>query len=143
MKASRLALPAWIVLAFTAAIVGSQFGPGEWYRNLNKPAWNPPSWVFAPVWSFLYLTIGVSAWGVWTERGVSRVHVVWGIQLVLNALWSCLFFGLQRPDLALVDILLLNAAITGTIIGFWRVKTWTGAILIPYQAWVLFATALN
>lgn len=143
MNRTKLGLVLWILTAFAAAAIGSLYGPGEWYRALNKPSFNPPNWIFAPVWSCLYLLMGIAAWGVWKKNGFCAAHGFWFTQLVLNGLWSWLFFGLHRPDLSFYDILLLNAAITGTTIGFWRIQPWTGGILLPYQAWVLFASVLN
>jgi tryptophan-rich sensory protein len=136
----------WIVVSFAPGAVGGRFLPGEWYRALDKPPWTPPGWVFGPAWTLLYLSMGVAAWLVWRERGWQRAALplaVYGVQLVLNGLWSWLFFGLRRPDLALADIVALWAAIATTIVTFWGVRPLAGAILLPYLAWVSFATALN
>lgn len=141
-----LMLILFILVAFAAAFVGSQFAPGEWYEGLAKPSWNPPSWVFAPVWSVLYLLIGVSGWLVWREAGfrdATPAFVAFFVQLVLNAAWSWLFFGLHRPGLALVEILVLWAAILVTAILFGRVSPLAGWLLAPYLAWVGFAAILN
>jgi len=136
----------WIVVSFAPGAVGGRFLPGEWYRALDKPPWTPPGWVFGPAWTLLYLSMGVAAWLVWRERGWQRAALplaVYGVQLVLNGLWSWLFFGLRRPDLALADIVALWAVIATTIVTFWGVRPLAGAILLPYLAWVGFATALN
>jgi len=141
-----LALASFIAAAFAAAAFGSLFPPGSWYAQLVKPAWTPPSWLFGPVWTLLYLTIGVSGWMVWRRAGLSGARaafVVFAAQLVLNAAWSWLFFGLQRPGLALVEIALLWLSIAATAELFRRVDARAGALLLPYLAWVGFAAALN
>jgi len=133
-------------LSFAAAAVGSLFPPGDWYAGLHKPAWNPPSWVFGPVWSALYTTMGVAAWLVWKNVGArqrSSALACFLLQLGLNALWSPLFFGLQYPGLAFAEIVLLWAAVGGTTVLFWRVRALAGLLLIPYLVWITFAAALN
>lgn len=117
-----------------------------WYVDLAKPAFNPPAWVFGPVWTALYVLMAVAAWLVFRERSEKAVVlplVAFGIQLALNAAWSFLFFGLKRPDLAFAEILGLLAAIAVTAILFRRVSGLAAALLLPYLAWVSFATALN
>ena len=129
-----------------AGWVGSQFSPGDWYASISKPPWNPPSTVFAPVWIFLYILMGVSAWLVWREQGFTgaRIALVFFIvQLFLNGLWSYLFFGLNNPLAAFIEILVLWLLILITLILFWRVKPLAGAFLIPYLGWVGFASVLN
>lgn len=146
MKHSAVALIFWLVVSMAAGWVGSRFVPGEWYAALVKPSWNPPSWVFGPVWSTLYILMGVSAWLVWRKAGFAGASVVLGLfvfQLVLNALWSYLFFGAHRPDLAFADIIALWLVILATTIGFWRVTVLAGVLLLPYLCWVGFAAALN
>ena len=141
-----LALLGFLVLSFSAAIFGGLFMPGEWYAALQKPSWNPPSWVFGPVWTILYTMIGVSAWLVWNEkgfRGARLAFAVFLVQLVLNALWSWLFFGLHRPEIAFVEIVVLWLAILATIVVFWRESRLAGGLLTPYLAWVGFAAVLN
>ena len=142
---SSIALVLFIAAAFVAASVGALFTPGEWYAQLAKPSWNPPAWVFAPVWTLLYISIGVSGWLVWRRTGlvVNAAFTVFALQLVLNAAWSWLFFGLHRPDLAFADIVLLWLSILATLLLFWRETRLAGAVLIPYLAWVSFATLLN
>lgn len=132
----------FLALTFAAAFVGSQFGPGPWFEALQKPAWNPPSWVFAPVWTVLYAMMAVAAWLVW-RAGARRALLVWLVQLALNAAWSWLFFGLERPDLAFVDIVVLWIAIALTLAAFARVSRFAALLLAPYLAWVTFATVLN
>lgn len=135
-----------LVAPFCAGLIGSRFMPGAWYASLAKPAWNPPDWIFAPVWTLLYVLMGVAAWLVWRRAGCVQARtalIVFLVQLVLNALWSWLFFGLQRPDLAFVDIVALWGAILATIILFGRIHRVTGVLLLPYLAWVGFAAVLN
>ena len=102
--------------------------------------------VFGPVWSALYVLMGVAAWLVWRRAGFAEAPVALGLfiaQLVLNALWSYLFFGLHQPGVAFIDIVVLWLVILGTVIGFWRVQATAGALLLPYLCWVSFASALN
>jgi translocator protein len=142
-----MGLVAWLAVSFVAAWIGSRFMPGEWYVSLVKPSWNPPNWVFAPVWSVLYILMGVAAWLVWRQAGFTgfggvalRLFIV---QLALNALWSHLFFGLHRPDLAFLDIVGLWVAILAVVLMFWRVNAVAGTLMLPYLAWVGFASYLN
>jgi benzodiazapine receptor len=125
---------------------GSAFPPGEWYRQLVKPPLNPPPWVFGPVWTLLYILMGLSAWLVWRRPGWPAARAplgLFGVQLFLNALWSWLFFGWHRVDLALVDIVLLWAAILGTLVAFGRIRRTAAWLLGPYLLWVSFAVYLN
>lgn len=138
-----LALLASLLLAFGAAFLGAQFGPGDWYAGLRKPSWNPPGWLFGPVWTLLYAAMAVAAWRVWKAgeaRPALALHVV---QLALNAAWSWLFFGLHRPGLAFVDILALWAAILATTLAFFPKDRAAGWLMVPYLAWVSFAAFLN
>jgi tryptophan-rich sensory protein len=146
--------PFWMLLAFIAvcfAVSGAGAmvtrGPvSQWYPALLKPAWNPPAWVFGPVWTLLYLMMAVAAWLVWRKRGFTDgAAALWlfAIQLALNAAWSPLFFGLRNPLAGLLDIIPLWAAILATMVAFWRISPLAGALLAPYWLWVGFATALN
>jgi tryptophan-rich sensory protein len=144
-----IALAACIGASFAAAAIGSLFTapaiPG-WYAALAKPSWTPPSWLFGPVWSLLYLAMGVAAWLVWRRAGFQAAAVplsLFAIQLLLNALWSVLFFGLQNPGAALLEIVLLWGAILATTIAFSRHSAPAGWLMLPYLAWVAFAVALN
>ncbi|MEM7280755.1 MAG: TspO/MBR family protein [Pseudomonadota bacterium] len=124
--------------------IGAQFTPGEWYAALEKPPLNPPNWIFAPVWSALYLAMAIAAWLVWkAERESPSPLLLWGTQLVLNALWSYLFFGIHRMGLALIEILILLGVVVATCVSFFRTKAVAGWLLVPYIAWLLFATYLN
>jgi benzodiazapine receptor len=141
-----LGLAAWVVAALAAGWIGSQFTPGEWYASLVKPAWTPPNAVFGPVWTVLYVLMGVAAWMVWRKAGFSGAAlplVLFMAQLVLNSLWSYLFFGAHQPMWAFFEIIVLWVAIVITMLAFWRVKPAAGALLIPYVCWVGFASALN
>jgi tryptophan-rich sensory protein len=143
---AALALGGWVVLCFAAASLGAVFMPGEWYAALRKPAWNPPGWLFGPVWSVLYTMMGVAAWLVWRQGGFARQRRPLGlflVQLVLNALWTPLFFGLHWPGVAFAEIILLWLAIAWTIAAFGRVSRAAAWLLAPYLAWVSFATVLN
>lgn len=144
-----LGLAVFLGLCFGAAALGAAVTTPEidgWYAALAKPAWNPPDWVFGPVWSALYLTMAVSGWLVWRQAGLLEARVALGLfalQLTLNTLWSFLFFGRHRPDLAAVDILLLWLAILSTQAAFWRHSRLAALLLTPYLAWVTFAVVLN
>jgi len=149
---SFLALVLFLVICFGTAAFGGQFAPGAWYAALEKPVWNPPAWVFAPVWTLLYAMMAVAGWLVWRAGAAELAGEVplrgaalgvYAVQLVLNGAWSWLFFGLQRPGLAFGEIVLLWLAILGTAVLFWRVKPLAGALLVPYLAWVAFAAVLN
>jgi benzodiazapine receptor len=133
----------FVAIPFLAGALGARFGPDAWYAALAKPGWNPPAWVFAPVWTLLYLAMGIAAWLVWRRGGGAAPLLLWGVQLALNAVWPPLFFGLHRPDLAFADIVLLWLAVLATTIAFWRVTASAGLLLAPYLAWVTFAAALN
>ncbi len=139
-------LAVWLLLVYGAAAIGGQFTPGAWYDALDKPPWTPPGWIFGPVWILLYGMMAAAAWVVWKEDGVrgARLPLAFFLgQLALNAAWSWLFFGLQRPDLALVDIVLLVAAVAVTLVLFGKRSALAGWLLAPYLLWVSFATALN
>ena len=140
-------LALFIAICFAVAGAGSGFtsiAVIEWYPTLRKPSWNPPAWIFGPVWSVLYLMMAVAAWLVW-RRGGARAGALglFAAQLVLNGLWSALFFGLRNPLAGLIDIFPLWAVILATMVSFWRISSTAGALLLPYWLWVTFATALN
>jgi tryptophan-rich sensory protein len=143
---SALALIGFLALCFGAAAFGAAFPPGEWYAGLTRPGWTPPNWLFGPVWTTLYVMIAVAGWLVWRE-GASpgrRTALLWyGLQLLLNALWSWLFFGLESPALGFADIFLLLAAIGATILAFRPVSRTAAWLLLPYLLWVGYASALN
>ena len=118
----------------------------DWYPSLNRPSWNPPDSVFGPVWTLLFVMMGVALWLVWQRRdqpGASVALGLFGLQLTLNVLWSVLFFGMRRPDLAFAEILVLWLAIAATSWAFKRHSKLAAGLLLPYLAWVSFASLLN
>lgn len=137
----------WVLAALAAGAVGGLASqPGEWYAALSKPSWNPPNWVFGPVWTTLYVMMGVAAALAWPGRGTRAGRVgfaLFGLQLALNALWSWIFFRWHRLDLAFVELTVLWVTILGTIIAFRRIRPLAGFLLLPYLAWVTFAGVLN
>jgi len=141
-----LGLALWLALSFAAAWVGSRYMPGAWYAALAKPAWTPPDAVFAPVWTALYALMAVAAWLVWRRAGLKGAGValaLFVLQLALNALWSYLFFGLHRADVAFFDIVALWFTILAVLVLFWREDRRAGALMTPYLVWVGFASCLN
>jgi benzodiazapine receptor len=143
-----LGLVLWLALCAAAGAIGAiaSADAPQFYGSLNKPAWAPPPGVFGPVWTLLYMAMGVAAWLVWRERGWSRARGALGLfvaQLALNALWSWTFFAWHQGGLALADILALLGLIVATIAAFARVRKLAAWLLVPYLAWVCFATALN
>lgn len=144
-----VSLVVFIVICFAAAAIGSMAtssSVGTWYADLNKPAWNPPNWVFAPVWSALFLLMAISAWMVWNSPGGGKVNLAlagfFG-QLGLNVLWSVLFFGLQQPGIAAIEIVVLWLSILAVSVLFYFHSRLAAALLVPYLVWVGFATVLN
>jgi tryptophan-rich sensory protein len=135
-----------VAVCFAVAASGSVFAPDQWYAELEKPPFNPPGWVFPPVWTLLYAMMAIAAWLVWLRAGWRRGGVALGafaVQLLLNGLWSWLFFGLHRPLLALIDLALLWITIGVTIVLFSRHHRAAALLLVPYLAWVTFAGVLN
>ena len=143
---SILVLPVFVGACFLAAATGAVFPPGDWYERLAKPSWRPPNWLFAPVWTVIYLTIAVSGWLVWRKSGFAGAALpltIYRLQLVLNAAWTPIFFGLRRPDLAFFEIVILWLAIVATIATFYSLNAAAAWLLLPYLAWVTFAATLN
>lgn len=143
-----LGLAGWMAVAFAAAAVGAaaSIEAGSFYAELARPAWAPPGSVFGPVWTVLYALMGVAAWLVWRRGGFRAARgalTLFLLQLVPNALWSWLFFAWHRGALAFGDVLLLWLLVLATLIAFWRVRPLAGALLVPYLAWVSFATILS
>lgn len=130
-----------------AAVAGLITAPNipTWYEALAKPSFTPPNGIFGPVWTVLYILIAISGWMVWRKIGFSpdRPLMIYGLQLALNFVWSFVFFGAHLIGLAVVDIVLLWLAIIWNITLFWRVDRIAAALLLPYLAWVSFASALN
>jgi benzodiazapine receptor len=143
---SIVVLVALVLVCLAAGWFGSQFKPGTWYAGLHKPPWTPPNWLFAPVWTALYITMGVAAWLVYRKSGWKQAgpaFSVFALQLVLNAMWSLIFFGQHEPGWAFLEILVLWAAILATAVLFWRHRRSAGLLLMPYLAWVSYAASLN
>ncbi|MCM2466404.1 TspO/MBR family protein [Methanoculleus oceani] len=139
-----------ITICLLAALIGSIFTTPAiptWYAALAKPELNPPAWVFGPVWTVLYILMGIALYLVWSrgwgQKNVRVAMAIFGIQLVLNVLWSYLFFGLQAPYFAFLEIVLLWIAILMTIAAFYRVSVSAAVLLVPYLLWVSFAAYLN
>lgn len=136
-------LMGWIAAAFLPAVIGAPFTAPDYYRRLRTPEWGPPSGVFAPVWTVLYLIMGIAAWLV-DRRGSSGGALrLWWAQLALNAAWTPLFFGLRQPGVALAEIVAMWVAVGATTVAFLRHRIAAGALLLPYLGWVTFAAALN
>lgn len=136
-----------LLLTFATAAIGAKASAsaGGFYRELVLPSWAPPGSVFGPVWSILYLLMGVAAWLVWRERKWSEAKAAYWLfisQLVANGLWSWLFFAWRQGAWSSIEIVLLWVLILGTVISFWRVRPLAGVLLLPYLGWVTFATAL-
>lgn len=138
-----LSLLVFIGICVATAMTGILFKPGEWYKALDKPSWTPPDWLFGPVWSVLYLMIAVAGWLVWINIGMSGLLVLWGVQLVLNATWSWLFFGIRRMDLAFVDVVLMWLSIATFIALAAATVPLAAMLFVPYLIWVTIASALN
>jgi tryptophan-rich sensory protein len=126
--------------------IATSDGTKTWYPTLKKPSFNPPGWIFAPVWTILYALMGVSAWLLWKRRGDARVAqagTLFAVQLALNTLWSFIFFKWRSPGWAFLEIITLWAAIAMTIRALWRISPLAGALMLPYLAWTSFAMLLN
>jgi tryptophan-rich sensory protein len=142
-------LLAFILLCLGVGLVGSWLTEQtvhSWYPLIAKPIWTPPNWVFAPVWTILYLLMAVAVWLVWkepTSENKTPAYTLFGLQLFANLIWSGLFFYLTCPGCALVDIVLLWILIVATIRSFWKIKPLAGFLLIPYLLWTTYAVALN
>jgi translocator protein len=142
----------WLVLAgFLILCLAVGGGAGyftaqsvvTWFPTLNKPFFNPPSWVFAPVWTTLYIMMAISAWLVWQKQNSRSALILFFVQLALNFAWALLFFGMKSPILALIDIIAMWVAILATLLAFRKFSTFASWLLAPYLAWVSFATILN
>lgn len=137
-----------IILCQLAGIIGSFFtfeSIPTWYASLEKPFFNPPNWIFGPVWITLYTIMGISSYLIYTSKNKRKTDAlkIFGIQLFLNAIWSIIFFGFKSPLIALIVIILLWFLIIFTILKFYKINRAAGLILIPYILWVSFATILN
>lgn len=141
-----LGLAGFLVLVFGVMVLGGTAagrGVVEWYPQLAKPGFTPPGWVFGPVWTLLYPTVAIAGWRVWREHRSPAASLLFLAQLALNAAWPWLFFVLQRVDLAFFDCALLLAVALATAAAFWRVHRGAALLLVPYVAWLAFATLLT
>ncbi len=146
---NSFALLASVIIAQAAGSIGAIFtvsSIGSWYSTLIKPEWNPPSWVFGPVWTTLYILMGIAAFIIWKKReliGARKALRFYFAQLLLNTLWSILFFGAQNPGIAFAEIMVLFIAIVYTTYLFWKINRSAAILMIPYILWVGFASVLN
>jgi translocator protein len=139
-------LAGFLALAFGVMVLGgTAAGRGivDWYPQLAKPAYTPPGWVFGPLWAMLYPLQAIAGWRVWREHRSPGATLLFLLQLGLNAAWPWVFFSWQRLDLAFLDCTLLLLAVVATILAFWRVHRGAALLLVPYLAWVAFATVLT
>jgi len=138
-----------ILIVFSFGFIGSFFTTSSitnWYAFINKPLFSPPNWIFGPVWTLLYILMGISAFLIWKKRDNLKTKsalIFYGIQLILNALWSIIFFGMHNPGLALLEIIILWLFILITLIKFYKINKTAGLLFIPYLLWVSFASILN
>ena len=142
-----IGLAGWLLLWFAAAGVGAMASvrANTFYQQLVRPEWAPPAWIFGPVWSVLYLLMAIAAWVVWRQRGFRESGVALWLfiaQLTANSLWSWLLFSWHTGPWAFYEILILWILLLCTVVSFWRLHSLAGALLLPYLAWVAFATAL-
>ena len=143
-----LGLAGWLLASFAAAAMGglASVNAAGFYGDLVRPPWAPPAWLFGPVWSVLFLLMGVAAWLVWRDhgfRGAGAALKLYLAQLLANALWSWLFFAWRQGAFAFAEVVVLWSLIAATIFSFWRLHRLAALLLVPYLAWVSFAAALN
>lgn len=141
-----MGLIAWLALVFAASLTSVFVSTDGWYAELNKPAWNPPDWIFGPVWTVLYIMMAVAVWRVWLRGGWTKQRTplsLFLVQWTLNTLWTPLFFGFHLLGWAVAEILVLLVFIVLTIRAFWSVDRVGAGLLIPYAVWVGFASVLN
>lgn len=143
-------LPGWLTLALFVlfvlgggTLIGMTFVPGEWYASLEKPAFTPPDWLFAPVWSVLYVMIAVAGWRTWRRRPAGLAMQVWFGQLAFNFMWTSVFFGMHLPGLALLVIAMMVALIILFIGLTWNRDRLSAMLFLPYLLWSAFAAVLN
>jgi translocator protein len=140
------ALVVILLICFAAAGLGSVATTPNiptWYATLAKPSWNPPNWLFGPVWTVLYICMAVAAWLVWRQGGPRTPLTLFAVQLALNAAWSWIFFWFHMPGIAFLEILALLVTIAATSTAFWPRSVAAGILMLPYLGWVAFASVLN
>ena len=147
-KIQALGLAGWLVATFVTGGIGAiaSVRAAAFYGELSQPSWAPPAWLFGPVGSVLYVLMGIAAWLVWREhgfRGASTALKLFVVQLFANALWTWIFFVWHQGALSLAEIVVLWLLIAGTLVAFWRLHRLAALLLVPYLAWVSFATALT
>lgn len=141
-----LSLAGWLLASFAPGLSGALFQPGTWYGQLAKPPLTPPGAAIGTVWLMLYALMGIAVWLVWRQRGfggAATALTFFIAQLVANAAWSWLFFGLRLPLAALLELVILWLLVLGTLVLFWRIRPLAGILLLPYLAWISFAAYLN
>ena len=143
-----LGLAGWLAATFVTGAIGAiaSVNAGDFYGQLLQPSWAPPAWLFGPVWTVLYILMGLAAWLVWRKHGfngASTALQLFGLQLLANALWTWLFFVWHLGALSLVEIIVLWLLIAAVISAFWRLHRLAALMLLPYLVWVSFATALT
>ena len=144
VKNHRISFLPFLVLVVGGGLaIGYLTAPGEWYAQLAKPAFTPPGWLFGPVWAALYILIAIAGWRIWRRDRLGWLMKFWWGQLILNFIWSPVFFSAHQIGLALVVILLLLAAILAFIATAWRQDRAAAWLFVPYAAWVAFASVLN
>lgn len=148
LRKQSLGLFVCLALVFLAAAAGglASASAGSFFMELDRPLWAPPAWLFGPAWTILYLLMGVASWLVWREYGIRDARpafVLYGVQLVLNGMWTWLFFVMRSGSLAFVEIIILWILILATVIAFWRKNKLAGLMLVPYLFWVAYASALT
>lgn len=136
-------LVVFLVLVAAAALLGGLSTPDAWFSALQKPSFNPPGWVFGPAWTLLYILMAIAAWRFYRVDGFGLAIGLWLVQLVVNAAWSPLFFGMHRADLALLNIIVLDILVIATIAVFLRKDRIAAWLMLPYLGWIAFATTLN
>jgi benzodiazapine receptor len=146
-KKQWLVLAGFILLCVTTGMIGGLVtAPSieNWYRTIAKPDWTPPNWLFGPVWTVLFIMMGVAAWLVWKTRDrIAPAMMLFGVQLALNLGWSLLFFGARSPGLALIEVVFLWGSVLLTMLAFFGRQRTAGWLFVPYLAWVSFAAILN
>jgi tryptophan-rich sensory protein len=145
---NALSLFGWLAVSFTASAIGAiaSVNARTFYQQLDRPSWAPPGSIFGPVWTFLFALMGIAAWLIWRERESKQTGAaltIFLVQLMVNALWSWLFFAWKKGSLAIIDVIVLAVLIVATIAMFWRVRPLAAILLVPYLLWVSYAAALT